>query len=104
MSLQARSCFAPQQLGLCRDDIQEIDRTLRVTLTGGLQGCLISSHGDQSDSQHRQRLKPVPRNRGAFPRFSMFAGIRSAAVRRRTLKREERGASFFLHREMRRLA
>jgi hypothetical protein len=34
----------------------------------------------------------------------MFAGIRSAAARRRTLKREERGARFFLHREMRRLA
>jgi hypothetical protein len=27
--------FALQQLGLCRDDIQEVDRPLRVTLPGG---------------------------------------------------------------------
>ena len=27
--------FALQQSGLCRDDIQEVDRTLRVTLPGG---------------------------------------------------------------------
>ena len=33
--------FALQQLGLCRDDIQEIDRTFRVTLSGGLQRGLI---------------------------------------------------------------
>src|SRR6202040_2957452 len=37
--------FALQQLGLCRDDIQEIDRTLRVTLPGGLQSGLIFSDG-----------------------------------------------------------
>src|SRR3984893_14127707 len=37
--------FALQQLGLCRDDIQEVDRTLRVTLPGGLQGGLIFSDG-----------------------------------------------------------
>jgi len=37
--------FALQQLGLCRDDIQEVDRTLRVTLPGGLQSGLIFSDG-----------------------------------------------------------
>src|ERR1700675_2780138 len=35
--------FALQQLGLCRDDIQEVDRALRVTLPGGLQRGLIFS-------------------------------------------------------------
>jgi hypothetical protein len=33
--------FALQQLGLCRDDIQEVDRTLLVTLPGGSQSGLI---------------------------------------------------------------
>src|SRR6266403_1503168 len=37
--------FALQQLGLCRDDIQEVDRTLLITLPGGLQSCLIFSDG-----------------------------------------------------------
>jgi len=37
--------FALQQLGLCRDDIQEVDRTLRVTLPGGLQSGLIFRDG-----------------------------------------------------------
>src|SRR5260370_30400078 len=37
--------FALQQLGLCGDDIQEVDRTLRVTLPGGLQSGLIFSDG-----------------------------------------------------------
>src|ERR1700687_110366 len=37
--------FALQQLGLCRDDIQEVDRTLRVTLPGGLQRGLIFRDG-----------------------------------------------------------
>src|ERR1700688_3249762 len=35
--------LALQQLGLCRDDIQEVDRTLRVTLSGGSQRGLIFS-------------------------------------------------------------
>ena len=37
--------FALQQLGLCRNDIQEVDRTLRVTLPGGSQSGLIFSDG-----------------------------------------------------------
>src|SRR5260370_14756678 len=37
--------FALQQLCLCGDDIQEVDRTLRVTLPGGLQSGLIFSDG-----------------------------------------------------------
>src|ERR1700758_1515827 len=37
--------FALQQLGLCRDDIQEVDRTLGVTLPGGLQSVPIFSDG-----------------------------------------------------------
>src|SRR3979411_1683066 len=37
--------FALQQLGLCRDDIQEVDRTLRVTLPRSLQSSLIFSDG-----------------------------------------------------------
>src|SRR5882757_4512269 len=37
--------FALQQLRLCRDDIQEVDRTLRVTLPGGLQSGLVFSDG-----------------------------------------------------------
>src|SRR4029077_11197281 len=37
--------FALQQLSLCRDDIQEVDRTLRVTLPGSLQSVLILSDG-----------------------------------------------------------
>src|SRR4030081_503004 len=44
-------------------------------------------------------------NQNAFPRFS---GVCRASVRRprrrRTLKRDEHGARFFLHQEMRRLA
>src|ERR1700722_8364431 len=37
--------FALQQLGLCRGDIQEVGRTLRVTLPGGLQSGLIFRDG-----------------------------------------------------------
>src|SRR5260370_35797692 len=37
--------LALQQLGLCRDDIQEVDRTLRVTLPGASQRGLIFSDG-----------------------------------------------------------
>ena len=37
--------FALQQLGLCRDDVQEVDRTLRVTLPGGLQSGPTFSDG-----------------------------------------------------------
>src|ERR1700730_3734427 len=35
--------FALQQLGLCRDDVQEVDRALLITLPGGLQSGLIFS-------------------------------------------------------------
>src|SRR3977135_1338025 len=37
--------FALQQLGLCRDDVEEVDRTLRVTLPRSLQSSLIFSDG-----------------------------------------------------------
>src|SRR5258708_27491603 len=37
--------FALQQLSLCRDNIQEVDRTLLITLPGGLQSGLIFSDG-----------------------------------------------------------
>ena len=37
--------FALQQLGLCRDDVEEVDRALRVALPGGLQSSLIFRDG-----------------------------------------------------------
>src|SRR6202048_889925 len=37
--------FALQQLGLCRDDIEEVDRTLLITLPGDAQRVLIFSDG-----------------------------------------------------------
>src|SRR5258707_5639978 len=37
--------FVLQQLCLCRDDIHEVDRTLGVTLAGGLHSCLLCSDG-----------------------------------------------------------
>src|SRR6266404_405133 len=37
--------FALQQLGLCREDIEEVDRTLLITLPGDLQRRVIFSDG-----------------------------------------------------------
>jgi hypothetical protein len=74
--------FALQQLGLCRVDIQEVGRALRVTLPGGLQSGLVfrDGAGDVDApalrfSKVRQGvvdLLPSPQNRfpeedGCFP-------------------------------------
>src|ERR1700716_1345980 len=48
--------FALEQLGLCRDDIQEVDRTLRITLPGGLQGRPIFADGAGDMAAPKLRL------------------------------------------------